>query len=134
MGALVEAALAAGAEVVGVVPTALHTPELVHDSLTRCHVVADLATRKSLMLDLGDAFVALPGGYGTLDELLEVATTKQLGFHDKPVGLLDVAGYFAPLLLQLDHAIREGFVAPALRDMITVSRDVDHLLDTLTLR
>jgi uncharacterized protein (TIGR00730 family) len=131
MGALAAGALAGGAEVTGVVPTALHTPALVHGSLTHLHVVADLAARKALMAERSDAFVALPGGYGTLDELLEVAAARQLGFHAKPVGVLNVAGYFDPLLDQLAHAAREGFVAEAQRRLLLVGATADELLDAL---
>jgi uncharacterized protein (TIGR00730 family) len=134
MGALAVAALAAGGEVIGVVPQALHTPELVHASLTRLHVVADLGARKALMAKLSDAFIALPGGLGTLDELLEVAAARQLGFHEKPVGVLNVAGYFDPLLEQLEHAVREGFVAEAQRHLVAVATSPVELLDEIAAR
>jgi uncharacterized protein (TIGR00730 family) len=134
MGALVEAALQNGAEATGVVPKSLDSAEQVHAALPNLHVVPDLGARKALMLECADAFVALPGGYGTIDELLESASQAQLGLHHKPTGLLNVAGYFDGLVRQLDHAVREGFITPADRNLLVVTEHAEGLLDELAAR
>ena len=131
MGAVADAALAAGGEVIGVLPGPLQKKELAHAGLTRLHLVGSMHERKAKMASLADAFVALPGGLGTLEELAEVLTWAQLGLHRKPCALLDVDGYFAPLLTFLDRAVAERFVAPAHRAMILVDRDPKQLLDAL---
>ena len=131
MGAVADAALAAGAEVRGVLPQALADRELAHEGLTELHVVGSMHERKRLMADLSDAFVALPGGIGTFEELFEVWTWTQLGFHAKPVGLLDVEGYYAPLVAFLDRATAEGFVKPVHRDVLVVDGDPEALLARL---
>lgn len=131
MGAVADAALAAGAEVRGVLPRALADRELAHGGLTELHVVGSMHERKRLMADLSDAFVALPGGIGTFEELFEVWTWTQLGFHAKPVGLLDVEGYYAPLVAFLDRATAEGFVKPVHRDVLVVDEDPEALLARL---
>jgi uncharacterized protein (TIGR00730 family) len=131
MGALADAVLAAGGEAVGVIPEALATKEVAHAGLTDLRVVPSMHARKSLMVDLADAFVALPGGYGTLDELFETITWAQLGIHRKPIGLLDAAGYFAPLVAFLDHAVAEGFISKANRELFLVSPSPEALLDAL---
>ena len=113
MGAVADAALAAGGEAVGVIPQELVDRELAHGGLTELRVVGSLHERKALMAELADAFVALPGGFGTLDELLEQLTWSQLGLHAKPVGLLDVAEYWRPLIELARHATDEGFVREA---------------------
>ena len=128
MGAVADAALAAGAEVRGVLPRALAERELAHDGLTELHVVGSMHERKTMMADLADAFVALPGGIGTFEELFEVWTWTQLGFHAKPVGLLDAGGYYEGLVAFLDHATREGFVKPVHRDMLVVDAEPESLL------
>ncbi|HMJ03087.1 MAG TPA: TIGR00730 family Rossman fold protein [Conexibacter sp.] len=110
MGALGDAALASGVETIGVIPRPLLDLGLAHDSLTELHVVDTLHERKALMAELGDAFVALPGGIGTLEEIVEALTWAQLGIHCKPTGLLDVAGYWRGLERMLDHTVREGFL------------------------
>ncbi len=110
MGAVADAALAAGGEVIGVIPQELVERELAHGGSTELHVVGSLHERKALMAELADAFVALPGGFGTLDELLEQLTWSQLGLHAKPIGLLDVEGYWRPLIALARHATEEGFV------------------------
>lgn len=109
MGALADAALAAGGEVIGVIPRGVFTREIAHAGLTKLHVVGSMHERKALMAEQSDAFLALPGGLGTYDELFEILTWRQIGLHQKPVGLLDVDGYFAPLRSVLDHAVSEGF-------------------------
>src|SRR5438105_13814072 len=115
MGACADAALAGGAEVVGVLPRALTSREIAHHGLTELRVVASLHERKAIMYALSDAVVALPGGCGTLDELFEAITWGQLGLHAKPIGVLDVQGYWTPLLALMDHMNREGFIRPPLR-------------------
>ena len=112
MGAMADAALAAGGTVEGVIPQALMDRELGHAGVTRLHVVSSMHARKEKMFDLSDAFLALPGGIGTLDETIEVLTWKQLGFHDKPIAILDLGGYWAPLFGLIDTVIARGF-APA---------------------
>ena len=118
MGVLADAALAAGGEVIGVIPRALAAKELSHARLSDLHVVGSMHERKARMADLSDAFLALPGGYGTLDEFCEVLTWTQLGLHQKPCGLLSVEGYFDHLLMLFDHAVAEQFVKPAHRLMV----------------
>ena len=115
----------------GVIPQELVDRELAHRGLTELHVVGSLHERKALMADLADAFVALPGGFGTLDELLEQLTWSQLGLHAKPVGLLDAEGYWGPLIALARHATEEGFVREADLEAIAVSGDADGLLDRL---
>ncbi len=110
MGALADAALAADGEVIGVIPQQLVDREVAHRGLTELHIVATMHQRKHMMADLADAFIALPGGYGTLDELCEVLGWAQLGIHDKPVILLDTADYWQPLFAMLDRAVEEGFL------------------------
>ncbi|MFI9011513.1 TIGR00730 family Rossman fold protein [Actinosynnema sp. NPDC053489] len=129
MGALADGALAAGGSVVGVIPRNLVEWEVAHGNLTELRVVSSMHERKALMAELSDAFVALPGGAGTLEELFEVWTWAQLGLHAKPVGLLDVDGYFAHLLRMIDHMVAEGFLKPPYRDMLLVDDDLHRLLD-----
>jgi uncharacterized protein (TIGR00730 family) len=131
MGALADATLAAGGEVVGVIPRALQLRELAHAGLTSLHVVASMHERKAKMAELAEGFVALPGGMGTLEELAEILTWAQLGLHSKPSGLLDVAGYYRPLIAFLDHAAAEGFIRPEHRRLLVVGEDPDALLDQL---
>jgi uncharacterized protein (TIGR00730 family) len=129
MGACADAALAGGAEVVGVLPRALTSREVAHTGLTEMRIVNSLHERKAVMSALSDAVVALPGGCGTLDELFEAITWGQLGLHEKPIGLLDVDGYYGPLLSFLEHMNAEGFVRPALR--LVRARTARELLDEL---
>ena len=131
MGALADGGLAAGAEVIGVIPQELVDRELAHDGLTELHVVGSLHERKALMAELSDAFVALPGGFGTLDELMEQLTWSQLGLHSKPVGLLDVEEYWRPLVAFARHATEEGFVREADLGAIAIADDAVALLDQL---
>lgn len=131
MGALADAALEAGGRVCGVIPRTLVEKEVAHTHLTEQHVVESMHDRKALMSDLADAFIALPGGFGTLDELFEILTWAQLRFHSKPVGLLNTDGYFDGLLAFCDRAVAEGFVHPAHREMIRVSHDPEVLLEAL---
>jgi uncharacterized protein (TIGR00730 family) len=131
MGVLADAALAAGVEVTGVIPQSLVEKELAHRGLTRLRVVRTMHERKALMADLADGFIALPGGYGTADELFEVLTWAQLGLHGKPVGLVNIAGFFDPLLAWLDHCVREGFVSQEHRCMLVHEVDPERMLDRL---
>jgi uncharacterized protein (TIGR00730 family) len=131
MGAVADAALAAGGEVVGVLPEALAAKELAHTSLTRLEVVSSMHERKARMAELSGAFVALPGGAGTLEEIFEIWTWGQLGFHGKPAGFLNVSGYYNGLAAFLDHTVKEAFVKPDHRDMLTFSDDPAALLDAL---
>jgi uncharacterized protein (TIGR00730 family) len=131
MGAVADAALARGGEVVGVIPQELVDRELAHGGLSELHVVASLHERKALMAELSDAFVALPGGFGTLDELLEQLTWSQLGLHDKPIGLYDVEEYWRPLVALARHATDEGFVREADLAAIAIGTDAVGLLDRL---
>ncbi len=128
MGALADAALAAGGEVVGVMPQQLVDREIAHRGLSQLHVVADMHERKAQMAAFSDAFIALPGGAGTLEELFEVWTWAQLGLHDKPVGLLDVEGYFSHLGALVDHMVEEEFMLPSYRDGLLIEQDATTLL------
>ena len=131
MGIVADAALAAGADVTGVIPRSLEEREIGHTGLTELRVVGSLHERKQLMHDLSDGFVALPGGFGTLDELAEAITWAQLGIHSKPIGLLDVGGYFEHLLAFVARAVADGFVSPAHGSMLTVAATPADLLDRL---
>ncbi len=131
MGAVADAALAAGGEVVGVIPQHLVDREVAHHGLTELHVTGSMHERKALMADLADGFVALPGGLGTLEELAEILTWSQLGLQSKPCGLLDVADFYAPLLAFLDHTVTERFVSPEHRALVLSGRRPGDLLDTL---
>jgi len=131
MGAVANAALAAGASVVGVIPHSLMGRELGHPGLSELHVVDTMHQRKQMMAERADAFVALPGGIGTFEELFEVWTWRQLGYHDKPVGLLNVEGYYNRLLSFMDQSVAEGFVPPAQRQLLQVAEDPVVLLDRL---
>jgi hypothetical protein len=129
MGALADSALAAGGEVVGVMPRALIEREIAHARLTELHEVASMHARKALMADLSDGFLALPGGAGTLEELFEVWTWGQLGHHRKPVGLLNVGGYFDLLVAFVAHQERESFIRPEHRNMLIVESEPTRALD-----
>ncbi|MGH9100001.1 MAG: TIGR00730 family Rossman fold protein [Acidimicrobiales bacterium] len=131
MGLVADAALSAGGKVIGVIPRQLMDKEIAHKGLTELRVSSSMHERKALMAELADGFVALPGGYGTLEELMEVLTWSQLGLHRKPCGVLDVAGYFAPLLGFLDQAVHERFVRPEHRELILADVDPVRLLDRM---
>ena len=131
MGLIADAALAAGGEVIGVIPQHLLEREVAHTGLTQLHVVDSMHTRKALMADIADVFVAAPGGFGTLDELCEILTWAQLGLHGKPCGLLNVMGYYDPLLAMFDHATREGFLSTQHRQLIVSGNNAQHLIDRL---
>ena len=131
MGAVADAALAAGGNVVGVIPRHLADREVAHLGLTDLRVVNSMHERKALMSDLSDAFIALPGGLGTLEELFEVWTWGQLGLHRKPYGLLNTGGYFDALLAFLAHGVEQRFVKTEHRDMLVVETDVLRLIEAL---
>ena len=131
MGAVADGALAAGGEVIGVIPRTLVEREIAHSGLTDLREVGTMHERKALMAELSDAVIALPGGTGTLDELFELFTWSQLGLHRKPIGLLDVVGYWQPLLALLDHMVTERLLNAAHRATLLVDRDPAALLDAL---
>lgn len=131
MGAVADAALVAGGKVVGVLPQALVDREVAHRGLTELHVVPSMHARKQLMAERADAFVAMPGGLGTLEELFEVWTWAQLGLHQKPLGLFGPRDFFAPLIQYLDHLVAQRFVRPEHRELVTVDDDANALLHRL---
>jgi uncharacterized protein (TIGR00730 family) len=131
MGVLADTALDAGGEVIGVMPQALVDREIGHRGLTELRIVGSMHDRKALMADLSDAFVAVPGGIGTLEELIEVYTWSQLGIHTKACGVLNVRGYYDALAAFLDHAVGEGFLRPQHRAVLSVASDPGELLDRL---
>jgi uncharacterized protein (TIGR00730 family) len=132
MGTIADAALEAGGEVVGVIPQALVDREIAHPGLTDLRVVGSMHARKALMAELSDAFVALPGGIGTLEELIEVFTWAQLRLHSKPLGVINTNGYYDALAAFLDHALDQGFLPRASRDALTVAADGGELLRAWT--
>jgi len=131
MGILADSVLTKGGQAFGVIPASLATKELAHSGLTRLDIVTSMHERKAGMARLADAFVGLPGGLGTFEELFEVITWAQLGLHRKPVGLLNAARYFDPLVFMVDRAIEEGFVHPEHRRLIVVEEDPNELLERL---
>lgn len=131
MGTIADAVLHAGGEVDGVIPDAMVSRELAHGGLTRMHTVTSMHARKALMAELADAFIALPGGYGTFEELFEIVTWAQLGIHRKPIGLLNVAGYFDALMAMIEHAINEGFIKPEHRQLTVMADCPETLLAAL---
>jgi len=131
MGALADAMLEAGGKVIGVIPQALVAKEVAHRGVTELHIVDTMHQRKAMMNELSDAFIALPGGFGTLEEFFEILTWSQLGIHGKPSGLLNVSGYYDSLLVMLDHAVVERFLRPAHRELVISDADADSLLQRL---
>ena len=131
MGVLADAALASGGQVFGVITRALQAKEVAHDALTSLTVVDTMHERKAAMADAADAFVMLPGGYGTLDEFFEAVSWTQLGIHAKPCGVLDVSGYYTALRAQLDEATRQGFVSRVHRELVITESEPRRLLDRL---
>lgn len=131
MGTLADAVLAAGGEAIGVIPDALQALEVDHPNLTALHVVRTMHDRKAMMAELADGFIAMPGGIGTFEELFEVWTWAQLGYHDKPCGLLDVNHFYSGMTGFLDHVVEEGFLKPAHRNMLLIDDDPDRLLDRI---
>ncbi len=134
MGAVADATLAAGGSVVGVIPESLMNLEVGHASLTELHVVQTMHQRKQMMAERSHAFVAMPGGIGTFEELFEVWTWRHLAYHDRPIGLLDTEGYWAPMLQFLRHSVAEGFMGDDQMAMLHSDDQVERLLDTLAAR
>jgi uncharacterized protein (TIGR00730 family) len=128
MGAIADSVLEAGGEVIGVIPEHLMTREIGQNRLTKLHVVHSMHERKALMADLSDAFIALPGGFGTLEEFFEVLTWSQLGLHAKPCGIVNVLEYYTPLLRMLDHAVDERFLKPQNRALVMAGETPSELL------
>ena len=131
MGVLADAALAAGGEVIGVIPSVLAEREIAHTGLSDLRIVDSMHTRKAMMAELADAFVALPGGVGTFEEFFEAVTWTQLGLHRKACGLLDVDGFYTPLIDFIDHAVAEGFIKPIHRTAVVIDPDPEALLSKL---
>jgi uncharacterized protein (TIGR00730 family) len=131
MGVLADAVRAQGGETIGVIPRSLVERELAHQELTDLRVVESMHDRKALMAEMSDGFLALPGGYGTLDEFFEIVTWAQLNFHHKPIGLLNIAGFYDPLLAWMERAIAEDFVKAKNRALVMVESDVEAMLDRM---
>lgn len=131
MGVLADAVLAAGGEVIGVIPEALALKEVAHDGLTDLRVVTSMHERKAMMAELSDAFIAMPGGFGTFEEFCEIVTWAQLGMHVKPCGLLNVNGFFDPLLALFDRGVTEGFIRPQHRALVLEDADPVQLLNCI---
>jgi len=131
MGAVANGVLQTGGEVTGVVPVYLNEPHLIHSELTRLEVVDNIHQRKARMSELADAFIALPGGYGTFEELFETLTWAQLGLHDKPIGLLNTRNYFDPMMNLVEHTLNEGFIYAEHRTLLMCSSDPNELLAKL---
>ena len=132
MGEVANGALSAGGEVIGIIIPSMNTPALAHTSLTRLDVAPDMHGRKARMHELSDGYIALPGGFGTWDELFETITWAQTGAHEKPVGLLNVKIYYAPLLAAMDHAVQEGFVFEEHRKAVFCEMTPETLLDEMS--
>ena len=131
MGALADGALEFGGEVIGIVPVNLNTPQLIHSQLSQLEIVPNIHIRKARMIALAEAFIALPGGYGTFDELFETLTWAQIGLHQKPIGLLNIKNYFDPLLKMVDNARVEGFIYPGHEKLLVIDKDPAFLLTKL---
>jgi uncharacterized protein (TIGR00730 family) len=131
MGVIADAVMAHGGEVIGVIPQSLADREIAHAAISELRVVDSMHTRKAMMAELSDGFVAMPGGVGTFEEFFEVVTWTQLGLHRKPCGLLNVSGFYTPLAAFIDQAVSEGFIKPIHRAAIVVDSDPERLLDTL---
>lgn len=131
MGALASSALATGGRVIGVIPELFNTPELVHPGLVELHVVDSMHARKAMMAEMADGFLALPGGFGTLEELFEMLTWMQIGLHSKPIGVLNVMGYFDPLIRLIEHAQKQGFIYAEHRELLITSKQPEGLISSL---
>lgn len=131
MGVIADAVLAEGGEVIGVIPESLATEELLHPGVADMRVVASMHARKALMAELSDAFIAMPGGFGTFEEFFEVVTWSQLKLHHKLTGLLNVGGYYDPLVRLVDHAVQEGFIKPKHRGLLVIEERPEVLLSRL---
>jgi hypothetical protein len=132
MGVLADAARAAGGEVIGVIPQSLADREIAHSNLSQLHVVETMHERKALMAELSAGFIALPGGFGTLEEFCEVITWSQLGIHAKPCGILNVAGYFDHLIAMFDYAVKRGFISDENREIVLESQHPIELIERMT--
>lgn len=131
MGALAEGAISAGGRVVGVIPEIFNTPELLHAGIEELHVVDSMHARKAMMAELADAFIALPGGFGTLEELFEMLTWMQIGLHSKPIGILNICSYFDPLIGLIQHAEEQGFIYREHQELVLVSDQPEDLISRL---
>jgi uncharacterized protein (TIGR00730 family) len=131
MGAVADGAIAAGGEIIGVIPRALATREIAHEGISMLHVVESMHERKAMMVDLSDGFIALPGGYGTMDEFHEVLTWRQLRLHDKPIGLLNTRGFYDPLLAQFERMQNDGFLHGESRKLFVTAPTIEELLAKL---
>lgn len=134
MGVVADAVRNSGGETIGVIPKSLMERELAHSALTDLRIVESMHDRKALMAGLSDAFLAIPGGFGTLDELFEILTWAQLQFHEKPIGLLNINGFYDPLLTWIERAIADDFVKAKNRELLIVENDVNIMLDRLAAR
>lgn len=131
MGVIADVVLEAGGDVIGVIPELLATKEVQHPAVADMRLVPDMHARKALMAELADGFIAMPGGFGTFEELFEVTTWAQLGIHRKNIGLLNVGGFFDPLCRMIDHAVQEGFIKPDHRNLFVVEERADRLLSAM---
>jgi uncharacterized protein (TIGR00730 family) len=131
MGAVANGVLEAGGEVIGVIIPSMNTKALAHDGLTRMEVPLNMHARKAKMHELSDGYIALPGGFGTFDELFETVTWAQTGAHEKPVGLLNIRNYYAPLMAAIDHAVQEGFIFQEHRNVLFLEEDPKVLIDRM---
>jgi uncharacterized protein (TIGR00730 family) len=131
MGRLADAVIENGGRVVGVIPEIFESPDLMHDGLNELCVVEDMHSRKAMMAELADAFIALPGGFGTFEELFEILTWSQIGLHSKPIGVLNVGGYFTPMMDMIEHARSEGFIYSEHRELLVCESVPSVLLDKL---
>jgi hypothetical protein len=131
MGRLADAVLTNGGQAIGVIPKFFETPELMHNGLSELHVVEDMHTRKAMMAEISDAFIALPGGFGTFEELFEILTWSQIGLHQKPIGVLNVEEYFNPMLNMIEHARSEGFIYSEHRELLISESAPAELLDKM---
>ncbi len=134
MGVIADAAMAKGGKVIGVIPHFLHRKEVAHQGLTQIHYVETMHERKALMADLSDGFLALPGGFGTLDEFCEILTWSQLGLHNKPIGILNAYGYFNSLLAFFDQSVTHGFLTARLRGLVLEGSTPEEIIDLLAQR
>ena len=130
MGAVADAVIEAKGKVIGVIPYALATKERAHPDIDM-RVVNTMHERKAMMVELSDAFIAMPGGFGTFEEMMETITWGQLGIHQKPIGILNIAGYYDPILAMIDRAIEEGFILPRYRNLFVASSNVDEMFDLM---
>lgn len=131
MKTIANAVMVSGGRVVGIIPTILSDNEPEHNAITELHVVNSMHERKAMMEQLSDGFIAMPGGVGTFDELFEILTWRNLKLHEKPVGLLNVAGFYEPMMRFMEHGVREGFIAEEVFDVIEIDKNPDHLLEKM---